>query len=62
MYLYRKLVASLKLNEIRSVIKMGNFNKEGQGKLCKELFCSEMFYIQLQKFNTNAKHCWVCFA
>jgi hypothetical protein len=44
-------VAPLKLNEIRSVIKMGNFNKEGQikvrGSFSKRWlrkFCSETFY------------------
>jgi hypothetical protein len=53
-YLYRKMVASLKLNEIRSVIKMGNFNHIfSQGWPRK--FCNETFYKWLEIFNTNAK-------
>ncbi len=29
-YLYKNVMARFKLNEIRSVIKMGSFNNEGQ--------------------------------
>jgi hypothetical protein len=40
-------MASLKLNEIGSVVKMGNFNKEGQTKVQGS--------FSLQRFKTNAK-------
>jgi hypothetical protein len=37
-YLYKKVNAWLKLNEIRSVIKMGNFNNAGQIKVRGSFF------------------------
>jgi hypothetical protein len=37
-YLYKKVMARLKLNEIRTVTKMGNFNKEGQIKVQGSFF------------------------
>jgi hypothetical protein len=37
-YLYKKVMARLKLNEIRTVTKMGNFNKEEQIKVQGSFF------------------------
>ncbi len=61
-YLYKKRMAWLKLNEIISVIKMGNFNKDGQIKVRGSFSKSQAEEVlqlnilqRLWKFNKNAK-------
>jgi hypothetical protein len=53
-YLCNKMMARLKLNEIRSVIKSGEFNKDEQVKVWGSFlerwprkFCGETFYSGL---------------
>jgi hypothetical protein len=56
-------MASLKLDEIKSVIKMGEFEKRGTDSKFGEAFqkggrrsfCSKMFLQWLRRFNTTAK-------
>jgi hypothetical protein len=42
-YLYRNMMVKLNVNEIRSVIKMGNFSKRRWVERVAQEVCSEMF-------------------
>jgi hypothetical protein len=42
-YLYRKIRVPLTLNEMKSFIKMGIFNKRGHLERAAEEVCSEIF-------------------
>ncbi len=44
-YLYRRMMVKLKVNEIRSVIKMGDFNVRSRIERVAREVCSETFFI-----------------
>ncbi len=56
-YLYRKLIAWLKRNEIRSVIKLGNLiSRERSRKVVKEVFAVKCFYKSYKNLIQTPKY------